>query len=78
MGNKSPVNTISMRIGWGSMVKPGAAQGEPRPLLTSVMPASVPFSPTRKSLFNASIMPPAISDPVIAAMIGLRHLRMDV
>jgi hypothetical protein len=37
------------------------------------MPTLVPLSPTRRSLIRLNIIPPAMSDPVIAAMIGLEQ-----
>ena len=63
-------------MGCGNIDSAGDAQGDPRPIFTSVMPTLVPLRPTRRSQFSVSIMPPAISDPVIAAMIGFLQARM--
>jgi len=76
IGYRSPVSTISISIGCGSIHSRGIAHGLPRPAIrVSVMPTCVPFRPTRRSEFRLSIMPPAIRWPVIAAMIGLATRR---
>jgi hypothetical protein len=75
-GYRSPVSTISITSGCGSIHSSGTAQGLPRPTLASVMPTCVPARPTRRSAFKASSMPPAIRLPVIAATMGLHTWRM--
>lgn len=72
------MSTSSISTGCGNIHSSGTAQGEPRPILTSVIPARVPRKPTRRSHLMASNIPPAISEPVIAAMIGFETFRIAV
>src|SRR4030095_14385517 len=62
---------ISIMIRWGIMWISGAAQGEPRPTLTSVIANLADVLATHRSQAWAIIQPPAKATPLTAAMVGL-------
>ena len=65
-----PVRMISIMIRWGIMWINGAAQGDPRPTMTSVMANFAEVLATHRSQAWAIIHPPANATPLTAAIVG--------